>query len=146
MDHVSKLRGWFTRSSTKYKVDYNTPQWQTPDVVVPVIQQRQYTDYNRVAVSSGNHYYFGQSSNGCSITPRKYNSIMQVHVELFSEPNTHDSGYRVQFNTQPITVRIGRTFAMSSVNNRHGQFNAYESDYNSTPGHSSVMLIKRSQH
>lgn len=119
----------------------NTPQWQTVDSLVPTMQVRGYTDYNRVAVSSGNHYYFGQSSTGCSITPRKYNSLMQVHVELFSEPNTHDSGYRIQYSTDNGTnwsnLRL-TTFNAA----RHGQFNAYESDYNSTPGHSSARLYQ----
>ncbi|MAE55395.1 MAG: hypothetical protein CMK23_05330 [Porticoccaceae bacterium] len=119
----------------------NTPQWQTIDSLVPTMQVRAYTDYVRVAVSNGNPYYFGQSATGCTITPRKYNSVMQVHIELFSEPSTHNQGYTVQFSTDN---GANWTNLRRSIYNqpRHGQFNAYETDYSSTPGHSSVCLYQ----
>lgn len=119
----------------------NTPQWQAMDTLAPVIQQRQYTDYVRVGVSNGNRYYFGQSATGCTITPRKYNSIIKVEIHTFGEPSTHNNGYRVQFSTD--NSANWANMRMNTGNqNRHGQSQPYESDYSSTPGHSSVMLMQ----
>ena len=119
----------------------NTPQWQTPDVVAPVIQQRQYTDYNRTGVANASRYYFGQSASGCSITPRKYNSIIKIDIHTFGEPSTHNNGYRVQFSTDNGANWANLRITTGNAS-RHGQSNAYESDYASTPGHSSVMLMQ----
>lgn len=122
----------------------NTPTWITPDVVAPVIQQRAYIDYIRAQIDSGNSYYFGQSTTGVTITPRKFTSIIKVEVELFGEVSSHNAGYRIAYSTNNAAswnyMRLNQ-----NGQERHGQLNPYEAtgaDYASTPGHTSCTLLQ----
>lgn len=122
----------------------NVPAWQTPDLLAPVIQQRIYEDYVRAQIDSGNSFYFGQSSTGVTITPRKFTSLIQVKIHLFGEPTSHNGTFRVQYTTDGGTTWTYMRLPTAGTA-RHGQLNPYEAtgaDYASTPFMSATTLTQ----
>lgn len=120
----------------------NTPQWQAVDTLAPIIQTRQFSDFIRTQVNNGNYYYFGITDSP-RITPRKFNSLIRVSLNLFSEPNGHNSSYRVQYSTDNWTT--GTNMLLTNFGqNYHGMFQGYEysGDYSSTPSHSNFQLTQ----
>ena len=120
-----------------------TPSWSDPDLLSPIIQTRNYVDYNRTQVNSGGVYYFGQSVTGVSITPRKITSLVRVRMDLFSEPNDQNTSYRVQYSKD--NGANWSNMRLATVHqNVHGMFQGYEytGDYSSTPAHSNFELVQ----
>lgn len=120
----------------------NTPQWQSVDTLSPVIQTRQFIDYTRAAIGNGGYWYLGQTATALSITPRKFNSLITVHGEFYSEVTDHDAAYRIQYSTDGGTTWSNMRAGTSYNQYGHGKWNAYESDFNSTPGHSSFSITQ----
>ena len=120
-----------------------TPSWSDPDLLSPIIQTRNFVDYNRTTVNNGGVYYFGQSSTGVSITPRKITSLIRVRMDLFSEPNDHNTSYRVQYSKD--NGANWSNMRLATVNqNVHGMFQGYEysGDSDSTPSHANFELVQ----
>lgn len=120
----------------------NTPQWQAVDTLAPIIQTRQFSDFVRTQVNNGNYYYFGITDSP-RITPRKFNSLIRVSLNLFSEPNGHNCSYRVQYSTDNWTT-ASNMLLTNFGENYHGMFQGYEysGDYSSTPSHSNFQLTQ----
>jgi hypothetical protein len=119
------------------------PSWTDPDLLSPILQTRNYVDYNRTTVNNGGAYYFGQSGVGVTITPRKITSLIRVRMDLFSEVNSHDTCFRVQYSKD--AGANWSNMRMATVNqNVHGMFNGYEyiGDYSTTPAHSNFELVQ----
>lgn len=115
--------------------------WIDPSLVSPVIQTRAYTDYVRTNVGQGGSYYFGQSATGVSITPKRLDSIIKVDVETFGEPNNHDIRAHIMYSTNNGS---SWNYMRYNPGNEwvHIKLNAYETDYNSTPGNASTTLLQ----
>jgi hypothetical protein len=122
----------------------NSLSWVDPSLLSPVIQTKIYTDYVRTNVNAGNVYYFGQSSTGLQITPRRLDSIIEIGADVFGELSGHDGRYAVQYS-----VNNGSSWQYMRYNPgnqwTHGKFNVYESDYSSTPGSNSITLAQSFQ-
>jgi hypothetical protein len=120
----------------------NRPQWSASDITAPIIQTRQFSDFVRTQVNNGNYYYFGITDSP-RITPRKYNSLIRVSLNLFSEPDGHNCSYRVQYSTDNWAT--GTNMLLTNFGqNYHGMFQGYEysGDYASTPSHSNFQLTQ----
>jgi hypothetical protein len=117
-------------------------QWIDPDLVSPVIQQQTYMDFNRATVGSGGYYYFGQSSTGVAITPKKYTSIIEVNLVAYGEPNTHDVFLRVQYSKDNGATWSNMRLPVYNEPG-HLKLNVYETDYNSTPSSQSYIGVAK---
>ena len=120
-----------------------TPSWSDPDLLSPIIQTRNFVDYNRTTVNNGGVYYFGQNTTGVSITPRKITSLIRVRMDLFSEPNDQNTSYRVQYSKDNGASWYNMRLATANQQ-VHGMFQGYEysGDYSSTPSHSNFELVQ----
>lgn len=104
----------------------------------PVIQTRMFQHFDRQQVDNGGTYVFGGNPN---ITLKKADSVLLVTLNLFSEPNEHNTSYRVQYSVDNganwYNMRLPTT-----GQNYHGMFQGYEysGDYSSTPSHSNQEL------
>lgn len=106
----------------------------------PLIQKRMFQDFNREQVNSGGAYYFGGNPN---ITPKKADSVIVVTLNLFSEPNDHNTSYRVQYSTDGGTNWANMRLSVNAQN-YHGMFMNYEysGDNSTTPSHSNIELAQ----
>jgi len=107
-----------------------------------VLQTRVYSDYTRTSTGDGGYYYFNGSATSNVITPRRADSTILVDINLFGEPTTHNTTYRLQYaigsgawqnwdlvaNGQQGTLKVG---------------NYPDTDYDSTPHNNSTQVAKQ---
>jgi hypothetical protein len=115
--------------------------WIDPSLISPVIQQKTYSDYVRTNVNANNSYYFGQSSTGVAITPKRLDSLIEIDMRVFGEVSNHDHRYRVEYSTNNGT---SWTDLRKNPGNQwtFGKFNMYETNYDSTPGSNTTYMVQ----
>lgn len=120
----------------------SNPQWTDPDLTAPIIQTKTFIDYTRADIGASGKYYFGQATNACSITPRRVGSIIRIKFDLMGEISDHDQRGFVEYSKDGGTT--WEWFRYSSNNQSyHFKLNAFETDYNSTPGQVSFTLADK---